>query len=269
MPTKTDRVQITYDLTFTTLFHCGTGIRAGLVDRTVKRDGSGYLYVPGSTFKGVLREHCEQLARFYVGEAGRASIASPHDAETVLEDLGNRQPTMVTRLFGSQNVPGRIFFDDALLSEEEKKQYGRQDNGSTNRRGYKGLQVDLYTQVRLDRPTHTAVPGALYTSEFGIRDITFTGSILGGLECTAVTTAGLRNIRYPDQTPTYSLLILLAGLHMVERLGGNKSTGKGRCTCKIISFLLNGHEISEEVREGWLEQLDELAHYGKVQEERA
>lgn len=59
MPTKIDLVQIEYTLKFMTLFHCGTGIRAGLVDRTVRRDSAGYLYVPGSTFKGVLREHCE------------------------------------------------------------------------------------------------------------------------------------------------------------------------------------------------------------------
>ena len=40
--TKTDRIQIEFDLKFTTLFHCGTGIREGLVDRTVVRDSEGY-----------------------------------------------------------------------------------------------------------------------------------------------------------------------------------------------------------------------------------
>ena len=60
-----DRLKIEYDLTFTTPFHCGTGIREGVIDRTVVRDDEGYLYVPGSTIKGVLRERCEQLARLY------------------------------------------------------------------------------------------------------------------------------------------------------------------------------------------------------------
>lgn len=275
MPTKIDRVKLEYTLTFTTLFHCGTGMRAGLVDRAVKRDHAGYLYVPGSTFKGVLREHCEQLALFYASEA----IASPHEAEAALDDLGlglgKRQPSMVTRLFGSQNVPGRLFFDDARLGPEEQGQYMRpgsadeRKDGPTNRRDYKGLQVNLYTQVRLDRPTHTAVPGALYTSEFGARAITFAGCIQGGLECTALPIAALQNTRYPAQTPTYSLLLLLAGLRLVERLGGNKSTGKGHCACEITTLQMNGHTIGMEVWTNWLEQLDELARYDQLQEGRA
>ncbi len=63
--TRTDRIQISYALEFSAPFHCGTGVRRGLIDRSVTRDGGRYLYVPGSTIKGVVRELCEQLARFY------------------------------------------------------------------------------------------------------------------------------------------------------------------------------------------------------------
>src|SRR5581483_4906004 len=55
MAMKLDRISITYDMTFETPFHCGTGLRAGLIDRTIVRDHDGYLYVPGSTIKGVVR----------------------------------------------------------------------------------------------------------------------------------------------------------------------------------------------------------------------
>ena len=60
-----DAIRIDYTLAFQTPFHCGTGIRSGLIDRTIVRDSAGFLYVPGSTLKGVLREYCEQLARSY------------------------------------------------------------------------------------------------------------------------------------------------------------------------------------------------------------
>ncbi|HEU5379534.1 MAG TPA: RAMP superfamily CRISPR-associated protein [Ktedonobacteraceae bacterium] len=250
---KTDRVQIAYDLSFTTLFHCGTGIRAGLIDRTVVRDGDSYLYVPGSTFKGVLRERCEQLARMYTQEKQR--IASPHDAEAALLGLGQRPPTLVTRIFGSQNTPGRLYFDDARQNDDDKKQY---DGTAENDAGkYKGMQVDLYTQVRLDRSTRTAVPGALYTSEFGASDIVFRGNILGWLTCTAIDTA--------EQSPTYALLLLLAGLHMIDRLGGNKSAGKGHCICTITSVALNGQDIPGDTWRSWLEQLDRLAEYDSLE----
>lgn len=253
---RTDRVQITYELKFTTPFHCGTGIRAGLIDRTVIRDGGGYLYVPGSTFKGVLRERCEQLARLYTREKER--IASPHDAEAALVGLGQQPPTLVTRIFGSQNAPGRLYFDDACQSDEEKQQYESPEQRGQGK--YKGMQVDLYTQVRLDRPTRTAVPGALYTSEFGVNDMVFRGSVLGWLTDIAIDTG--------KQVPTYALLLLLAGLHLVDRLGGNKSTGKGHCACAITSLEVDGQEVPAEVWQSWLAQLGRLADYDYEQLEQ-
>lgn len=113
MQPRTDRITIAYMLTFDRPFHCGTGIREGLIDRTVIRDSNGYLYVPGSTFKGVLRERCEQLARFYevVNDEMLELIASPHDKDIALRGLG-KVSTMITRIFGSPHHPGRIYFDD-------------------------------------------------------------------------------------------------------------------------------------------------------------
>jgi hypothetical protein len=45
MPTKLDRIQIDYTLQFLTPFHCGTGTRVGLIDRTVARDSNDYFPV--------------------------------------------------------------------------------------------------------------------------------------------------------------------------------------------------------------------------------
>ncbi|MBV9230775.1 MAG: hypothetical protein JOZ18_15815, partial [Chloroflexi bacterium] len=72
-------VQIDYILSFTAPFHLGTGIRVGLIDRTIIKDADGYLYVRASTLKGVLREYCERLLRFYLPN-DQESVRSPHDA---------------------------------------------------------------------------------------------------------------------------------------------------------------------------------------------
>src|SRR6266566_6481744 len=119
-----DRVKIDYELTFKTPFHFGTGIRAGLIDRTIVRDGDGYLYVPGSTFKGVLRERCEQLARLFeeLDEDMRDLIASPHEEDVALRGLGQKI-TMITRIFGSHNHPGRLYFEDAHQTNDAKREY--------------------------------------------------------------------------------------------------------------------------------------------------
>src|SRR5579859_6178142 len=133
-----DRLKIEYDLTFTTPFHCGTGIREGLIDRTVVRDDEGYLYIPGSTLKGVLRERCEQLARLY----DQQDIASPHDARAALQRLGTAKPSMITRIFGSQNQSGTLFLDDARQTEDDLRQYDSQEGGEGKGK-YKGLQVSV------------------------------------------------------------------------------------------------------------------------------
>src|SRR5438105_14882962 len=150
---------------------------------------------------------------------------------------------MITRIFGSQTYPGRLFLDDARQPTEELQQYDSQDAEEEDRVGkYKGLQTDLYTQVRLDRPTRTAVRGALYTSEFGLADLRFTGSIKGWLECKAIDHSSLVNKEIPDNSPTFSFLLLLAALQMIERIGGNKSTAKGKCSCESTKVMLNGSE---------------------------
>jgi len=257
MTLRTDRLLIDYTLSFNTLFHCGTGIRESLIDRTVVRDSGGYLYVPGSTLKGVLRERCEQLARFYAqAEPGKDTdmqrVPSPHDAAAALQGLGQSKATMITRIFGSQNKPGLLFFDDAYQSEDEQQQYDTPERRNGKGR-YQSLQVSVSTQVRLDRPTRTAVPGALYTSEFGNNDITFHGTIQGWLTCAPIVSDDTS-----ETTPTYSLLLLLAGLRMLERLGGNKSTGKGYCACTIGNVELNGTKAGWQA---WLLMLDALAEY--------
>ena len=258
MELKTDRIQINYVLRFATLFHMGTGIRDVLVDRTVVRDNSGYLYVPGATFKGVLRERCEQLSRLYADEKEQARIESPHNAETALLWLGDAKPTMTTRIFGSQTFPGHLFFDDARQGSDEKAIYAGEEGN------YKSLQVQAYTQVRIDRPTHTAVSGALYTSEFGNRDVNFHGKIQGALECMPVDSGfhpDFAHVKDQHDAPTYSLLLLLAGLQLVDRLGGNKSTGKGMCACEIGNISINDESIQTQQWEGWLAHLDALAYY--------
>ena len=258
---RTDRIHLEYTLTFITPFHMGTGLRAGILDRTVVRDGRGYLYVPGSTIKGVVREHCERLARLYQDPNAiqnnvdmRTQIVDLYDEKKALWGL-SQSISMVTRIFGSQQQPGHLFFDDARQSSAEKALWGRVEDSkdTTNEDTYKSAQTEMYTQVRLDRPTHTSVSGALFTSEFGIRGFTFEGSIDGWLDCTS--------IKGDDTSPTHSLLLLLAGLRLLDAIGGNKSTGKGRCTCEITWLKVGDDDVSKDQWQGWFDELGALANY--------
>jgi hypothetical protein len=48
---------------------------------------------------------------------------------------------------------------------------------------------------------------------------------------------------------------------MIDRLGGNKSTGKGACSCGIRAMRLNGHVIASQVWAGWLAHIGRLAEF--------
>jgi hypothetical protein len=63
------------------------------------------------------------------------------------------------------------------------------------------------------------------------------------------------------------LLLLLAGLNIIERLGGNKSTGKGQCQCEVTQVKVNQMDYSKEHWQVWLAHLDTLEYYALMQEE--
>lgn len=224
---KTERIVIDYRLTFETAFHCGTGLRGGLIHRLAARDADDYLYIPGSTLKGALRERCEQLA----GQFGLPT-ASPH-IEVWREAHPDRD--IVTQTFGSRFYPGRLAFDDALMVKESRALF--EHNVEALRSRFKAWQTEKRTQVSISRLTGAANSGMLYTSEYGVRALSFEGKIMGALTGVPL-----------EETPagTFSLLLLVTGLLSLDRIGGNKSTGAGKFACKIQSLLIDGQPISAE-----------------------
>ncbi|HEY0752690.1 MAG TPA: RAMP superfamily CRISPR-associated protein [Ktedonobacteraceae bacterium] len=244
-------VQLDYTLSFQAPSHFGTGTREGLIDRTVIRDAGNYLYVPASTFKGVLREHCEHLCHFYAqGDQQQKRARSPHNADATLDDFSGT-PTLINSIFGSSLVPGEMLFSDARQPKQ-------------TRREYKDAQVSVFTQVRIDRLSQTAVGEALYTSQFGIRDLIFAGHITGRLDSFSLPELA-RSVGESVLTPTGSLLLLLAGLLLLERLGGNKSAGKGQCQCEIDRLALDRQFCDKRIWRAWLEKLDVLGDYSETE----
>lgn len=246
MPTQTDNVRITYLLTFEAPFHFGTGMRQGVVDRIVARDADGYLYVPGSTLKGTLRERCEQLAKLLSLQS-----REPHDEVNALAEF---DPNMdiVARIFGSRVYPGKLYFDDASLIAEHQQFFDHTELRLRSK--YRRGQVETRTQSSLSRRTRTARAGMLYTSEWGLRALQFEGAIYGTLE----------GFAFREVSGTYSLVLLVAGLHAVDHVGGNTSTGGGRCRIEITDLVLNG-ETQEPAQ--LLNRLEYLYFYHMARED--
>jgi CRISPR/Cas system CSM-associated protein Csm3 (group 7 of RAMP superfamily) len=246
VPRRRERIAIEYQITFEAPFHCGTGLPAGLIHRSVQRDAEGFLMVPGSTVKGAVRERCERLARLF-----GLMVTSPHAPEGLEEFRPNSGPVHV--IFGSRTQAGTLFFDDAKLSVESRD-FFRPHHAPLLEAAYRRWQVQERTQVSLSRLTRTARPGALFTSEYGIQGLAFDGRIYGVVEDWPLL----------YQESTFALVLLVAGLLAVDRLGGNRSTGAGRCAIAISSVTVDGNQKTPT---RLLEGLEEFALYQTVAEE--
>jgi CRISPR/Cas system CSM-associated protein Csm3 (group 7 of RAMP superfamily) len=243
---RAERIEIAYRLTFESAFHFGTGMGGGLMDRLVARNTDGFLYVPGSTVKGVLRERCEQL----VGVFG-LQATSPHLEEW--REANHLNPDIVARIFGTRFLPGTLYFDDAQMISEDRVLF--ETEVKQQRDAFKARQIEQRTQVALSRRTRTAQHGMLYTSEYGIRNLHFEGEILGMLTGFPV-----------EESPrgTFSLLLLLTGLKSLEHIGGSKSTGAGKVTIELIDCSIDGETLDPTLI---LEQLQMLEYYQLYREE--
>jgi len=183
-----------------------TGFRRGLIHRTVERDAEGLVYIPASSLKGRVRRACEQVARqvgLHVCRAPRPNgMCSAH----------TQQPCLVCRVFGAPGRGSTLHWQDARLVQDYRNVFAGDE---TNRQA----QFYTRTQVQLSRALGIAAPDHLFTSEFAIENLRFESAITGWLDVTPI--AG------EEAGGGYELLLLLAGLQLVNTLGSGSSRGAG------------------------------------------
>jgi len=112
-------------------------------------------------------------------------------------------------VFGTPGRGSDLRWRDARLPEEYRSAF------EANREA----QFYARAQVQLSRALGTAAPERLFTSEFTVEDLRFESSIIGWLEVTPIAD--------DDSTGGYELLLLLAGLRLVNTIGGGASRGAG------------------------------------------
>jgi CRISPR/Cas system CSM-associated protein Csm3 (group 7 of RAMP superfamily) len=227
--------------------HIGAGYGRGLIDRAVVHDGRGQIYIPGSSLKGKVREACERLAT-----TQGLQVCQPPYPQGMCGK--NREPCIVCRIFGT---PGRchdewmgLHWDNAYLTKEWQQ-------------AAEGLSLSYpRTQVGMSRRRGVAREGLLFTDEFTAEGLTFQTRISGHLPLTAVL---------DEPGRYYELILLLAGLKMVNALGGATSRGAGRCCIKLpekITVKADDWE-AEEIEVAWLLDRLELLELYKDQIEEA
>ena len=240
-------INIDYSIEFETPFHFGTGLRRDLLDRSVCRNAEGYLYIPGSTLKGVFRERCEQMGRL----VGLRAV-SPHDVQEAIACFRDDKTDIVDRIFGSRYKPGELYFDNATMIKTDREFFDFDSDSGRILKHYIHLQTEARTQTSISRLLGTVQEQALFQSEFGIKELCFEGRIYGHLE----------GFHIEENEWSYAFLLLVAGICANDRIGANKSTGMGKYNCQIQKLEFN--DVTVKVSDV-LDSLKDLEYYELVQ----
>ena len=110
-----------------------------------------------------------------------------------------------------------VNFDDAALTREDRDLFTpppalQRELGDR----FRAWQTEKRTQVSIWRPTGTAEAGFLYNSEYGVRGLRFDGRIVGSVPAADPQPDGA--------AAPWALVLLLAGLLSIDRIGGSKSS---------------------------------------------
>lgn len=223
-------VALHYRIDLTTSLHIGTGIGfARMVDDTVCRAGPELgsevrlPCIPGSSLKGKVRSRCEALARSF---------------ELHLCDKGGRvckrHPCIICRLFGSAYTPGRLRFADALLTEPWRL-LARPESSQEAAMAHEPFALSTVRMGnKLERATRTVEQEFLFSLEHTADQLQFAGSIHGHLED--------RRIAGETLVLPAEAWLLLVGLQLVDKLGGGRSRGLGRCRITVSHLSIDGGE---------------------------
>ncbi len=219
-------------LTMESDWHIGSGTGLpGNIDRLVVRDGDGLPFVPAKTLRGIWRDACERLVRgLDDGKAGDWS-------------------SLVDRIFGSQPALGgngstRRHEDPAQPPLESALAVGPARLPAVLRNRIKALADRRFVEamtfvkpgVKIDRRR-----GHAETDFLRFEEMARVGTVL---EAECVLPASIIG-----EHRLAASALLVAAAQLVERLGGKRRRGPGRCKFEVV-----GADSSQAI--AWLEAHD-------------
>jgi CRISPR/Cas system CSM-associated protein Csm3 (group 7 of RAMP superfamily) len=216
-------LRIACQINVATPFHVGTGNSAGLTQRTVVRDARGYLILPGSGLKGALRARVEQLCNLW----GLAACNSQYGGR----ECFGPEPCLVCRLFGSRFQGQRLFCSDARLEDEYQELF------KWDITGLPFGQTQNRTQIKISRLRGVAQEQHLFESEYGQAGLSFQAVISGKIDSGTILLQNGAAEVFPE------VALVLAGLRLIDHLGGGESCGFGKVDIEISSLILNSQPL--------------------------
>lgn len=222
---------------FTSDWHIGTGRGIpGSVDRQVLLDQDGLPYVPGKTLVGVLRDGAEMVAR-----ALDSSDEGPWSK--VLRGLFGGQTAAHKQFWTRTSSPARLSVGSAFLRPALRERLAQDD---ALKRALRFLQPGVKISIKTGR----AEEDHLFLTERVRKGATLEAT-LGPMDPN-------------DPLKPCEIALLVAAATAVERLGGKRRRGSGRCFIEILDLPLPPDERSdgEASMDRWLSWLEEHASDG-------
>jgi CRISPR-associated protein Csx10 len=210
-------------LDFTSDWHVGSGTgRPGHVDRLIVRDVDGLPYVPAKTLTGIWRDACERLVfGLDNGQAGAWTAWVSYlfgDQPARRETDPNRAPR-----------PAVLSVRPARLPEPLRRRLSGDDQGA---RRLRAALTIIKPGVKIDRRSGRALDRHLRFEE-----MVGTGAML--------TAPVALDLPQDADARAAAAALLMASTRLVERLGGKRRRGAGRCRLEI-----QGADIAGAIR--WL-----------------
>lgn len=185
-------------------WHIGEGDGArGYIDRTIRRDpADGLPYVPAKTLTGLMRDGCERVAQALDGGAGHGPWGR------FAAELFGRDSRGKTEIGATS--PARVWFTPARLPEALRRALVAPENAAL-----KEALTFLKPGVKLD------ANGTAAHDMYRIEEMAAGG---GRLEAEIAL-----DDRLDQATRAAAQALLAAGAAAVERIGGKRRRGAGRC----------------------------------------
>ena len=137
---------------------------------------------------------------------------------------------MQCRLFGSTFTPSGLRFSEAHLIPDLNYEFSHEGE---NRQEDRFMSEQVRAGIQMQRASRTVEQGHLFSIEHTDANLIFEGSITGFINNR--TQAGV-----PPSFPA-ELWMLIASLRMVDKLGGQKSRGLGRCKFEPTLLKVDGN----------------------------
>ncbi len=217
----------TAQITMLSDWHIGTGAgRPGDIDRLVQRDQDGFPYIPAKTLTGIWRDACESVAW---GLDNGASGAWGQWVKYLFGDQPalEKGAVLVSPQAAALSIRGAYFHRDLKAAIATKS------------------TVD---QTRLKEAITFVKPGISIDPDTGCAQedfLRFEEMVRAGTVLTADCQLDLNSLNDEQQKAACALLV--AGSRFIERIGGKRRRGAGRCAVTL-------QKISPAPWLDWLEQ---------------